>query len=267
MSRLRVAIPGCTGRTGRAVVRLAAEDPGVQIAAAIAVPDDPQQGADVGVLVGLDPLGVAITPTCTCECEAVIEFTIPTGFAAWLAWSVEHRVPFVSGTTGLSDAQKADLAAAAERIPIVWAPNMSIGINLMRSLVRDIAKRLGPDWDVEICETHHRRKIDAPSGTALALLDEVASARNTPPADVTRHGRVGECGPREVGEIGVHALRMGLLVGEHEVHFTSDTESLTVRHRALSRDTFAAGALRAAKWLQGRSVGLYTMGDVLGENQ
>ncbi len=263
MSHLRVTIPGCTGRTGRAVVRLAVEDPDVEIAAAVALPDDPLQGADVGSLAGVDSVGVVVTPTCEGPCDAVIEFTTPTGFDVWLAWCVERGVPLVSGTTRLSDAQMANLASAAGQIPIVWAPNMSIGINLMRALVRDIAARLGPDWDVEICETHHRRKIDAPSGTALALLEDVSAARNTAAGDAVRHGRIGECGPRKPGEIGVHALRMGLLVGEHEVHFTSDTESLTLRHRALSRDTFAAGALRAAHWLQGREPGLYTMADVL----
>jgi 4-hydroxy-tetrahydrodipicolinate reductase len=140
---------------------------------------------------------------------------------------------------------------------------MSTGVNLLLALVAELAAKLDHEWDVEICETHHRHKVDAPSGTARALLDAICRARGQSPDDAAIYGRGGDVGPRPAGQIGVHAVRMGAIVGEHEVHFTSAAESLTLRHRAFSRDAFAEGALRAARWVQARPPGLYTMRDVL----
>lgn len=263
MSVLRLAIAGCTGRMGQALVRLAAADTTFQIVAAVTAAGDPRIGQDAGRAAGLDPLGVMIATSVECPCDAVIEFTTAGGCAAWAQWSATHAVPLVSGSTGLSPAQEATLQSAATRVPIVWAPNMSLGITLLLGLVTELAARLDTTWDVEICETHHRRKVDAPSGTARALLNAVCQARGQSPPDAAVFGREGDCGPRPAGQIGVHAVRMGAIVGEHEVHFTTESESLTLRHRAFSRDTFAAGALRAARWLHGRAPGLYNMRDVL----
>jgi 4-hydroxy-tetrahydrodipicolinate reductase len=260
---LHIAIAGCTGRMGRTLMQFAAADPAFQVVAATTVPQDPRIGQDAGPMAGLDPLGVLVATDVTAACDALIEFTLPAGCQHWAQWCAEHGVPLVSGTTGLDAAQQATLRQAAEKVPVVWAPNMSVGINLLLGLVAELAAKLEESWDIEICETHHRQKVDAPSGTARALLDAACAGRNRAAAEVGAYGRSGECGPRPRGQIGVHALRMGAIVGEHEVHFTSASESLTLRHRAFSRDTFAAGALRAARWLQQRPPGLYTMRDVL----
>lgn len=263
MSVLRLAIAGCTGRMGQALIRLAAADGAFQIVAAVTVPGDPRLGQDAGQASGLDPLGVNISAHIDGPCDVVVEFTTAAGCQTWIAWCTAHRVPLVSGTTGLSAAQHAAMRDAARHVPIVWAPNMSVGITLLHGIVAELAGKLDITWDVEICETHHRRKTDAPSGTAHALLEAVCQARGQSADNVAVFGREGRCGPRPTGQIGMHALRMGAIVGEHEVHFTNDEESLTLRHRAFTRDTFAAGALRAARWLLDRGPGLYDMSDVL----
>lgn len=263
MSATRVAIAGCTGRMGTTLLRLAGADPRFEIVAAVSEPGDARCGHDAGLVAGVAALGVAVGTTVPSACDVLIEFTSPAGCMAWTQWCADHRVALVSGTTGLSEAQHARLREAGQHIPLVWSPNMSTGVNLMLTVVEDLAGRLDEMWDVEICETHHRRKMDAPSGTAGALLDAVCRARGHSSVDAAIHGRQGACGPRRRGEIGVHALRMGAIVGEHEVHFTTDDESLTIRHRAFARDAFAAGALRAARWVAGRPAGLYGMRDVL----
>ncbi len=265
MTPVRLAIVGCCGRMGKALVRLAADDPTMQVAAAVTVADDPALGKDAGLVAGLDELGVPIAAYCEVPCDVAIEFTLPPGCRAWAEWCAENGVALVSGTTGLSDTDMATLHAAAERVPVVWSPNMSIGINLLLRLVADAAERLGQTWDVEICETHHKEKIDAPSGTARALFEAACAARGQDPLDVATYGRYGQCGPRQPGEIGIHALRLGTSIGEHEVHFAAAGETLTLRHQAQSRDIFAAGALRAARWIVGRPPAFYHMRDVLAD--
>ncbi len=263
MSPLRLAIAGCTGRMGKALLHLAAEDPDLQVVAALTVADDPALGQDAGLGAGLDEIGIPISARCDVRCGVVIEFTLPTGCRAWADWCADNGVALVSGTTGLGEAETAALHAAAERVPVVWAPNMSVGVNLLLQLVADAAERLDEGWDIEICETHHQHKIDAPSGTARALYEAVCAARGQDPLDAAAYGRYGRCGPRPAGEIGIHALRLGSNIGEHEVHFAAAGETLTLRHRAQSRDVFAAGALRAARWIIGREPGLYDMRNVL----
>lgn len=260
---MRVAIIGCCGRMGQTLIRLAAADPAFRITAAVTVGDDPALGKDAGRVAGVDDLGVPITEHCPTPCDVALEFTLPDGCRAWANWCAEHGVALVTGTTGLRDAELGALRAAAERVPIVWSPNMSIGVNLLLQLVTDVASRLDESWDVEICETHHKDKVDAPSGTARALLEAVCEARRQDPQAAVTFGRQGSCGPRRPGEIGIHALRLGSSIGEHEVHFAGPGEILTFRHRAQSREIFAAGALRAARWVVGRPPGLYHMRDVL----
>ena len=261
---IRLAIAGCTGRTGKTVVRLAAADPAFQIVAAIAHAEDPQLGQDAGRVAGLDPLGVTVQAECTAACDVLIGFTTPAGCQQWANWCASSGVALVSGTTGLQDTHHAALREGARRVPVLWAPNMSVGVNVLLGLVADAAARLGADWDVEISETHHRHKVDAPSGTAKALLKAVCAARSQDPERVAVFGRECQCGPRQPGQIGVHAVRLGEIIGEHEITFASAAEALTLRHRAFSRDTFAAGALRAARWIVGRRPGLYSMHAVLG---
>ncbi|MEW6250363.1 MAG: 4-hydroxy-tetrahydrodipicolinate reductase [Planctomycetota bacterium] len=261
---LRLAIAGATGRMGQMLVRLAAADPACRLVATTTIEGDPLIGQDAGRIAGLNPLGVTIATRICVPCDALIEFTSPSGTASWAQWCAAEHVALVSGTTGLGAAEHAALRAAAAQVPVVWAPNMSTGVNLLLALVSDVAARLGADWDIEIVETHHRRKVDAPSGTARALLEAAAAARDQSADAVATHGRSGLIGPRPAGQIGVHAVRMGAIVGEHAVHFTSESESLTLAHRAFAREAFAAGALRAARWVAGRPPGLYAMRDVLG---
>ena len=263
MNTLRLAIAGCSGKMGRALIRLAAADPTLQIVAALTESDDPALGQDAGALAGVEPGGVLATDHCSAAFDVLIEFTLPAGCRAWAAWCAENGVPLVSGTTGLTDADRAALEVAARHVPVIWSPNMSVGVNILLRLAAELAELLHEGWDVEICETHHRQKVDAPSGTARALLEAVCQARGNEVQDAAAFGRSGQCGPRRTDEVGVHALRLGDAIGEHEIHFAAAGETLTVRNRALSRDIFAAGALRAARWLVGRPSGLYHMRDVL----
>jgi 4-hydroxy-tetrahydrodipicolinate reductase len=260
---VRLAIVGATGRMGQTLLRRAAATPGVTVAAAVTIAGDAKLGQDAGPQGGLEPLGVALRATIDGPCDALIEFTSPAGLRTWAAWCAARRVPLISGTTGLSAADEELLRATAAAAPVVWAPNMSIGVNLLLTLVQEAAARLGPEWDIEIVEAHHRHKVDAPSGTAKALLAAAAAGRGVTAESVAVYGRSGAPGARPAGQIGIHAVRMGAIVGEHDVHFASAAEELTLRHRAESRDTFADGALRAARWVQGRAPGLYGMRDVL----
>lgn len=263
MTPLRLAVVGCTGRMGQTLVQLATEDPAFDLVAAATTGDDPRLGQDAGSLIGGDAIGVLVTNTIDAPCDVVIEFTLPPGCASWTQWCLKNKTPLVSGTTGLTDSQQAALREAAEQIPIVWAPNMSVGVNLMLAMVAELAGRLDEEWDVEICETHHRRKVDAPSGTALSLARAIAEASGRDLDAEAVYGRHGQAGPRPKHQIGIHAVRLGDQVGQHEIHFGGPGETLVLRHTVHSRDTFARGALRAAKWIAGQQPGFYTMGQVV----
>jgi len=180
----------------------------------------------------------------------------------WLDVARGHDIAMVVGTTGLTESQRAAMADAAEKVAIVQAPNFSVGVNLLFKIVGEIAAALGPEYDIEIAEMHHRFKQDAPSGTALGLARCICQATGKSFEDVVVHGRSGRC-PRKPGEIGVHAIRLGDTVGEHSVHFGNLGEALTIGHSAHTRDTFARGALRAAEWVAARKPGLYSMQEVL----
>ena len=260
---LKLAVLGATGRMGAAVLRLAQADDALEIAAALAAPDDPQLGVDAGDLAGGRALGLPVASATDAEFDVLIDFSAPAAVARWAEECATRGAALVSGTTGMTPEQTAALQAAAERVPVVWAPNMSIGVNVLLRAVRDVARLLGDGWDIEIAEAHHRHKVDAPSGTARALYETVCDALGRDPAAVGVFGREGEVGARTANEIGVHALRMGSVVGEHAVHYASDQEIITLSHSAKTRDVFAAGALRAAKWTQGRPAGYYGMRDVL----
>ncbi|MFN0135221.1 MAG: 4-hydroxy-tetrahydrodipicolinate reductase [Phycisphaerae bacterium] len=263
MSKTRVVIVGATGRMGRTLVRLASDDAQLQVVGALGIAGDPLLGQDAGTIAGVRSLAVPIAVECPTDCDVLVDFTSPAGAAHWAAWSAEHRKPIVSGSTGLEAAHHDALRAAAAKTAVLWSPNMSIGVNILLRLVRDAAKLLDADWDIEISESHHRLKADAPSGTARALLEAACEGRSVDPKAVALYGREGIVGARKRGEIGVHALRMGGIVGEHDVHFATPQEHITLSHRAESRDVFAAGALRAAKWIVGIPAGLYHMRDVL----
>jgi 4-hydroxy-tetrahydrodipicolinate reductase len=244
---------------GREVVRAALEDDSIELAGGVVEPEAPELGADIGELCGWGRSGVVATEDPPDEAEALIEFTVPGATVEHLAYGK----PVVIGTTGLSEEQLARVEEAAMSVPIVLAPNMSVGVSLVREVVRELSGKLGTDYDIEIVEAHHRNKVDAPSGTALLLARAAAEGRKNDLDEVAVYGREGRA-PREEGEIGIHALRGGAVVGEHRVIFYSDGEEVEIAHRALSRRTFATGALRAARFVAGAEPGLYSMRDVLG---
>ena len=258
MNLTRIAVVGAAGRMGREVVRAALEDESFELAGGVVEPEAPELGADLGELCSYGKAGVAATAAPPEDADVLVEFTTPDATVEHLAYGR----PVVIGTTGLSDEQLTRVEEAAKSVPIVLAPNMSVGVSLIREVVRELSGKLGAGYDVEIVESHHRNKVDAPSGTALLLARAAAEGRGRKLDEVAVFGREGRA-PREEGEIGIHALRGGAVVGEHRVIFYSEGEEVKVAHRALSRRTFAAGALRAARFVAGVEPGLYSMRDVL----
>jgi len=260
---MRIALHGATGRMGQAIARLVQEKREGRIVGAIAAPDAPEQGADLGEISGIGHLGVSITADHAIGllgADVVIDFST-AGAIETLARAVKRaRVALVSGTTGIDSSGAAALSDAAEVAPVLWAPNMSLGIEALARMARMALAALGEDYDVEIVETHHRHKIDAPSGTALRLAEAVREAR---PDLVLRHGREGTTGPRKKNELMVVALRGGDVVGDHTIHLMGPSERIEITHRATQRDLFARGALRAAAWLIGKKPGRYSLSDLL----
>ena len=243
---------------GRELCRAALETEDVELTGGTVEPGAPELGADLGDLCGAGKIGITATKEPPEDAGVLIEFTTP-------AATVEHLTygkPHVIGTTGFSAGHHARVEDASRRAPIVIAPNMSVGVNLLREVVRELSAKLGADYDLEVVEAHHRSKKDAPSGTALLLARAAAEGRGRDLEEVVVYGREG-VSPREEGEIGIHALRGGAVVGEHRLIFYSGGEEVEVVHRALSRRTFAEGALRAARFAAGAKPGLYTMHDVL----
>lgn len=262
-----IAIAGVAGRMGRQLAAVAI-DRGVRIAGGTEVAEANAYGEDIGLLAGRRAIGLkpVANPAQAAGHAAVwIDFTRPAATLAALDALAGTSVrAAVIGTTGFSDAEEADIAAAARRIAIVKAGNFSIGVNLLEALTRLAASRLGPDWDIEILETHHRMKADAPSGTALMLGDAAAAGRGAPLADLRAAPYDGPEARRVTGEIGFSVRRAGGVIGEHEVTFGAEKEVIRLSHTALDRSVFAEGALHAAQWAAARPPGLYNMNDVLG---
>jgi 4-hydroxy-tetrahydrodipicolinate reductase len=263
-----IGVLGCAGRMGRAVIAeiLASRD--CRLAGGIEPAGHPALGQDLGVLAGTAPTGTLATSDVRAlleQADVVIEFSAPEASARHAELTAAAGTGHVIGTTGLSGEQAARLTAAAARAPIVWAANMSLGINLLVALAEQVARALGPEaFDVEIVEMHHRHKVDAPSGTALALGEAVARGRGVRLAEAAMRGRDGLTAERPEGAIGFAALRGGDVVGDHTVLFAGAGERLELTHRATDRRIYARGALHAARWLHGRPPGLYRMADVLG---
>ena len=254
MSALKAAIAGAGGRMGRTLIEAVLADRELALGCAFDLAGSSTAGTKAGAIsIGADPAQAA-------NCDVLIDFTRPEGTLA----NLKHARAMVIGTTGFSAAQRDAIADAAKRIPIVMAANFAVGVNVAYKLAETAARILGDGYDVEIIEAHHRHKVDAPSGTALKLGEVVAAALGRRLGDVSRHGRAGETGERPVKEIGFHAVRGGDIVGEHTVLFAGSGERVEITVRSQSRMTYAAGALRAAKWLRGRPPGLYDMFDVLG---
>lgn len=256
-----ITIAGVAGRMGREVAAAAADDPAITVTGGTVRPGSAQEGATFREAAGIDLPGArlasdprAIVP----DSMAVVDFTTPAGALAHARVCAEYGIPFVTGTTGFTADEQADLRALSRAIPIYWARNMSAGIAALLALLPALADALR-GYDVEIVETHHRRKLDAPSGTALALAEAIAEAL---PGDSPRvHGRSG-IAPRQPGEIGIHAVRGGGNPGEHSIIFSADGEEVRIQHRAFSRRAYAEGSLRAAGWLVGQHPGFYGPADL-----
>jgi 4-hydroxy-tetrahydrodipicolinate reductase len=261
------AVLGASGRMGRMLVDAVLATPGMRLAGATERPGHPWIGRDLGLAMGGVPLGVTVTDDpieVFAVSRAALDFTAPAATVAHAELAAQARLVHVVGTTGLGRADLERLAAAARHAVVVRAGNMSLGVNLLAVLTRRVAAALGPDWDVEIVEMHHRAKVDAPSGTALMLGEAAAAGRRVNLADAALRGRDGETGPRPEGAIGFASLRGGDVVGEHEVIFAGPGERVALRHVATDRAVFARGAVRAGLWGQDREPGLYDMIDVLG---
>lgn len=264
---IRVAIAGAAGRMGRMLVEACGQSERVRCAVASEQPDSPFIGADAGELAGVGRLHVAIAADLTGladQFDVLVDFTRPVATLAHLRLCQAAGKGMVIGTTGFSAEQKAEIARAADSIPIVFAPNMSVGVNLCFKLLELAARVLGEGVDIEIIEAHHRHKVDAPSGTALALGQVVAKALGRDLERCAVYGREGVTGERDRSTIGFATVRAGDIIGEHTVLFADVGERVEITHRASSRMTFAKGAVRAAAWLEGRKSGLFDMQDVLG---
>ena len=255
---MKVAIAGAGGRMGRVLIDAVLADRELELAVALDAAGSPALGQPAGSLTIGSDLGALASA------DVLIDFTRPEGTLAHLEACRQHGKPMVIGTTGFSAAQTQRIAEGARRLPIVLSPNFAIGVNVVFRLAQTAAAALGDAYDVEIVEAHHRHKVDAPSGTALKLGELVAGALGRDLGKVATHGRSGDIGERPARAIGFHAIRGGDIVGEHTVIFAGAGERVEVAVRSQSRQTYAVGALRAAKWLRGRAPGLYDMFDVLG---
>nr|VFK43127.1 MAG: dihydrodipicolinate reductase [Candidatus Kentron sp. TC] len=266
-TKVNIGINGAAGQMGRNLIKACVEDGALRLTVATEHPRHDALGIDAGILVGLKQQGVSITddlPDVIDECDVLIDFTTPKSTLMSLSTCRKSGRRMVIGTTGLSEREQAMIAEAAHDIPIVFAPNMSVGITLCFKLAELAARVLGDDVDIEIIEAHHRRKTDAPSGTALRFGKVIA---DTLGRDLTQHavyGREGKTNTRDRQTIGFETIRAGDIVGEHTVLFAGAGERIEITHRASSREIFSHGALRAARWIMGKKNGLFDMRDVLG---
>lgn len=264
---VRVAVTGAAGRMGKTLIEAIDLNPNAELTAAIEWAQSPAIGSDSGELAGLGKNGIAIVADIEDVLEdfdVLIDFTAPTATVANSAVCSSHAKKMIIGTTGCSDDEKADIAAAASRSAICMATNFSTGVNVCFKLLKDAAKILGDDYDVEIVEAHHRHKVDAPSGTALSMGEAVAEGLQRNLKDVAIYGREGQVGARPDKEIGFATVRGGDVVGDHTVMFLADGERVEISHKASSRMSFARGAVRAAVWIAAQDKGLFDMQDVLG---
>jgi len=261
----RVAINGAAGRMGRNLIAACLDDPDLDLAGAFEHGASDALGRDAGELIGRDRAGIeVISDLAAVTCDVVIDFTRPDATLGLIEFCCSEGIAVVVGTTGFSDEQLARLHEDAGEIPILLAPNMGVGVNLVFELVGQAARALGLDFDVEVIEAHHRHKVDAPSGTALRLGEVAAEARGQSLDQAAVYAREGQTGQRGRGDIGFATVRGGDIVGEHTVLFAGEGERIEITHRASSRQLFARGAMRAAAWIAGRPAGLYGMQDVLG---
>jgi 4-hydroxy-tetrahydrodipicolinate reductase len=264
---IKVAVCGAAGRMGQRIITSIIEADGVQFAGALERPGHPQIGEDAGQLAGCGKTDVLISDNLNAvvaACDVLIDFTSPKVSLKNLEVCALNKKSIVIGSTGFTPEERALAAELAKDIPAVLAPNMSVGVNVCFKVLKDVAKTLGDDFDVEIVELHHNKKKDSPSGTAVRMGEVVAEALGRDYNKVANYHREGICGERTQEEIGMQTVRGGDIVGEHTVYFIGMGERIEISHRAMSRDMFSRGSVRAAKWVIGKKPGLYDMQDVLG---
>lgn len=251
---------------GRMLIRYCSKADDIDLVGAIERPSVPAIGQDAGALAGVEPLGLSVSEDLhepLAHADALIDFTGPASTVAASALAAQAKAAHIVGSTGLSDDDASHLHRAARHTPVVWADNMSLGVNLLQALVEQVSARLGSEFDIEIVETHHRHKVDAPSGTALALGRAAAKGRAVDFDTVADRGRDGQTGARKPGDIGFAVLRGGEVIGDHTVSFVGSNERIDLSHHAVNRDIYAGGALAAVRWAVGKPPGLYSMRDVL----
>lgn len=264
---VKIAVAGVAGRMGARIVHAVYHRQGAELVGAFEAPGNPAVGKSLAGVVGLAGVEGVVgddPEEALAEAQVLIDFTAPASSVKNLKLCASQGKAAVIGTTGLNESQKKTLAAQAKKVPVVFAPNMSVGVNLMFKMVSQMAEVLGQDYALEVLEAHHDQKKDAPSGTAVRLIEALCAVRGWDPEEVCRHGRVGMTGARTANELGVSVIRGGDIVGEHTVYFIANGERLEFTHRAHSRDTFAQGAVRAALWVVEQAPALYDMQDVLG---
>lgn len=265
MSTISLAIAGAAGRMGKRLIALASEDPATfKLATALDAPNSPLLGQDAGTIAGVQPAGVALTTTLAGNPDVVIDFSAPVATRALIPQCIDRKIAMVIGTTGLTAADQDLINKAAETIPVLQATNTSLGVNVLLAVAAQVARQLGEPYDIEIVEAHHNQKKDAPSGTALSLAESICNATGRSMDKDLVHGREGHDALRKKGTIGMHAIRMADVVGEHTIYYATPGERIEIRHVATSRDTFVRGALRAAAYLAQQKPGRYTMNNVLG---
>ncbi|MBT7860564.1 MAG: 4-hydroxy-tetrahydrodipicolinate reductase [Gemmatimonadetes bacterium] len=261
-----IIVCGASGRMGQRLIHLTAAAPDLRLVGATERPDHPDIGRDAGIIAGSGELGIPLVSDLAAieGGDVAIAFTLPEPTLADAATCAAAGRPMVVGTTGFSEEELASFKSTIAPIPCVFAPNFSTAMNVLFRLVEEAARILGDDYDVEVVEAHHRLKVDAPSGSALRLAERAAAGLERNLSEVVVHGRQGVTGERTRQEIGMHALRLGDVAGDHSVYYGAPGEYLELRHHATSRDAFATGALRAARFAVEAQPGLYDMGDVLG---
>ncbi len=264
---MKIGVVGCAGRMGQMLVREIAATAGCTLAGGTERPGGPALGKDLGLLAGIEELGVTAIDDAAAlfaRSDAVIDFTSPESTVRHAALAAQSETALVVGTTGLTPVQQAAIATAATHTAVIQSPNMSLGVNLLLALVERVAATLGDEFDIDVLEMHHRNKVDAPSGTALGLGRAAAAGRGVALEDVWQKVRDGHTGVRPRGEIGFATLRGGDVIGDHVVMFAGDGERIELTHKASGRQIYAKGAVRAALWAQDKTPGLYSMKNVLG---
>ena len=262
----KISIPGGNGRMGKTLIKEIIENENLELANSYCLPNENEKGLDLGTLVGHNPINKILTDNLSSifeETDVIIDFTVPEASIFHVEEAANHKIPIVIGTTGFSNDQFDKIKSFSNKIPIVYSANFSIGITIMKKLISDATRNLGSDWEIEIYEAHHNKKIDSPSGTALLLGSAAASARDKNLDDVKQLSRQGIIGERKKDEIGFSVVRGGNVVGEHSIKYFNGDERLEINHIANDRSIFAKGAIRSAIWTLNQKPGFFTLDHVL----